>query len=394
MSTDDVSDYYAAFDLDRNAGANELGRSLDQALRTWAGRASRAPDPKKRRDAEDKVALVGEARTHLLDPARRTAYDRRLRDTERRAKQAEQRARQAEQRAKEAERKPEAVPPPRPAVGGGRNWVARAREHLREGNDEAALYDLRQAVHHNEHDGDAWRLLGSIHAKHGNYADAVQEYERARVLYPGDALTHTCIALAHAAQGRLDTAADWHVSAARLAPADFGLTVAAADALFATANYDAALAWNERALQLRPDHSGVRDRIGTLWRLRAESAMSWHPTRQRWVIVTASGAAQVTHCVEQAEAVGPSDTQLLDLLGAYRSDAARAPRRTWRGRGSMFLVMALCVSVLLFARMTALSLTVVAALVGLTVLMGIRPRWRHALHNLPAQARPDVRNPS
>ncbi|NEA41064.1 tetratricopeptide repeat protein, partial [Streptomyces sp. SID11385] len=60
---------------------------------------------------------------------------------------------------------------------------------MREGNDEAALYDLRQAVHHNEQDGDAWRLLGSIHAKHGNYADAVQEYERARVLYPRDALT-------------------------------------------------------------------------------------------------------------------------------------------------------------------------------------------------------------
>ncbi|MFJ1898240.1 MULTISPECIES: tetratricopeptide repeat protein [unclassified Streptomyces] len=380
MTTDDVSDYYTAFDLDRNAGSEELGRSLDRALRTWAGRASRAPDPKKRREAEDKVALVGEARAHLVDPARRKAYDRRLRA--------------AEQRPRQAEREPEAVPPPRPAADGGRNWVARAREHLREGNDEAALYDLRQAVHHNEHDGDAWRLLGSIHAKHGEYADALQEYERARALYPRDALTHTCIALVHAARGQLATAADWHVSAARLAPTDFGRTVAAADALFSADNYDAALAWNERALQLRPDHSGVRDRIGTIWRLRAEGAMSWHPARQRWVIVTASGAAQVTHCVEQAEAVGPSDTQLLDLLDVYRSEAARAPRRTWRVRGSMLLVMALCVTIVLFARMTALSLTVLAALVALTVLMGIRPRWRHALHNLPAPARPDVRNPS
>lgn len=387
MTTDDVSDYYTAFDLDRNAGADELGRSLDRALRTWAGRASRAPDPKKRREAEDKVALVGEARTHLVDPARRTAYDRRLRA-------AEQRARQAEQRAEQAEREQKAVPPPQPAGGGGRNWVARAREHLREGDDEAALYELRQAVHHNEQDGDAWRLLGSIHAKHGNYADALQEYERARFLYPRDALTHTCIALVHEAQGQLATAADWHVSAARLAPTDFGRTVAAADALFSADNHDAALAWNERALQLRPDHSGVRDRIGTIWRLRAEGAMSWHPAQQRWVIVTASGAAQVTHCVEQAEAVGPSDTQLLDLLGVYRSDAARAPRRTWRVRGSMVLVMALCVAIVLFARMTALNLTVLAALVGLTVLMGIRPRWRHALHNLPEHARPDVRNPS
>ncbi|MFD7465914.1 hypothetical protein [Streptomyces tendae] len=78
MTTDDVPDYYAEFGIDRAASADQVSRQLDRAFRTWSSRASRAPDAKRRREAEDKVALVSEARKELLDTDRRHAYDRRL----------------------------------------------------------------------------------------------------------------------------------------------------------------------------------------------------------------------------------------------------------------------------------------------------------------------------
>nr|WSW66609.1 hypothetical protein OG461_10660 [Streptomyces sp. NBC_00995] len=381
MSTDDVSDYYAELGIDRNTTAGELAQLLDRATRTWTGRASRAPDPKKRREAEDKVALIGEARAHLLDPARRTAYHRRLRAAQERAHEEKSRR---------------AVPPapPRPAAtAGGRDWVAHARQYLKQGDDDSALYELRQAVHHNERDANAWRLLGSIHAKHGQYRDALMEYERARVLYPRDSLTHTCIAVVHAAQGELGAAASWDVTAAQLSSSDSGLTLAAARALFQAAQYDEALSWYEKGLSLRPTDTGVRDSIGRIWCLRAEGAMVWHPARQRYVIASPSGATQVAHCVEQAEAVGVSDAELNARLGQYRVEAASATTRTWRGRASMLVVMGPFLVPVLMAGFP-LNLLGLVPMIVLPGLLGYRPRWWHDFSSLPANARPDVRSPS
>lgn len=370
MTTDDIPDYYAEFGIDRAATADQVSRQLDRAFRTWSSRASRGPDAKKRREAEDKVELIYEARKELLDATRRHAYDRRL-------DQARQRP-----RSPEPAPQPQPQPQPRPqSAQHGRDWVKHARRLMSEGDDEGALYELRQAVHHDEGNGDAWRLLGALHAKQGQLGDALQEFQRARALYPGDALTHSLIARVYEQLGDHVTAANWHLTAAQLAPADVDLQITAADSLYRTGRYDEALSTYERALAEWPGHNGVSNQIGWIWLRRAEGAMVWHPTRQRYVIASADSVPVVTHCVGQALAVGVSDVELRDRLTAYRVDAAEALGRTWRWYKSMASVMGVCVALMLTLP-DPLGLLPLAGFFGLPIAMGVKPRWRHTYNDL------------
>lgn len=380
MTTDDIPDYYAEFDIDRSATADQVSVQLDRSFRTWSSRASRAPDAKKRREAEDKVELISEARKELLDHARRHAYDRRLS--------------QERQRTRSPEPTPGPQPQPQPQpTRRGRDWVGHARRLISQGNDEGALYELRQAVHHDDDNGDAWRLLGAIHAKQGLLSDALQEFQRALALYPRDALTHTLIAQVHEQLGDPVTAADWHLTAARLAPDDIDSRVTAAGSLYRTGRYDEALSNYEQALAKRPGNAEIRDQIGRIWSLRAEGAMVWHPIRQRYVVASEASASMVTHCVDQALALGLSDVGLLNRLNAHRAEAGKALAKTWRWHKSMAPVMAVCF-VLVVVLPSWFSLLSLAGFFGLPIVMGVKPRWRHAYNDLPPYRRPQIRRVS
>ena len=374
MTTDDIPDYYTEFGIDRSAPADLVSGQLDRAFRTWSSRASRAPDARKRREAEDKVELISQARKELLDRARRQAYDRRLN--------------QARQRPRSPEPAPQPQPQPQPTQR-GRDWVGHARRLIDQGNYEGALYELRQAVHHDDRNGDAWRLLGAVHAGQGLLSDALQEFQRALALYPGDALTHTLIARVHEQRGDPSAAAEWHLRAARLAPGDIGSRVTAANSLYQAGRYDEALSTYEHALMERPGDAVVRDQIGRIWSLRAEGAMVWHPVRQRYVVASKTSASMVMHRVDQALAVGISDVALLNRLNAYGREAAMALTTTWRWHKSMAGVMAVCL-VLVMVLPSYLSLLALAGLIGLPIAMGIKPRWRHAYNDLPPYRRPQT----
>ncbi|MFF9002091.1 tetratricopeptide repeat protein [Streptomyces achromogenes] len=372
MTTDDIPDYYAEFGIDRSATEDQISRQLDQAFRTWSSRASRAPDSKKRREAEDKVELVSEARKELLDSARRHAYHRRL------------------DQARQRPRSPESAPGPQTQpTGQGRDWVGHARRLMNEGNYEGALYELRQSVHIDDSNGDAWRLLGAIHADQGQLEDALQEFQRALALNPADALTHTLIAQVHERLGNPGIAAQWHVAAARLASHDIDAWVAAAGNFYQAGRYDEALSNYEHALAMRPGRADIRDQIGRIWSHRAESAMVWHPVRQRYVVVSETGASTITRCVDQALAAGISDAELRNLLTTYREDAGKALTRTWRWNRSMGRVMALCF-VLMLVLPSGFGLLALAAFVVLPIVMGIKPRWRHTYNDLPPNLRPQT----
>ncbi|MFJ9741633.1 tetratricopeptide repeat protein [Streptomyces sp. NPDC101166] len=372
-----VPDYYKEFDIDRSATADQVTRGLDQAFRLWSSRASRAPDAAKRREAEDKVALISRARRELLDPALRTAYHRRLDQSRRRVRPSGPRQDPAPRSRRQ---------PPRD----GRDWVGHARTLIDQGNHEGALYELRQAVHHDDGNGDAWRLLGAVHATQGQLLDALQEFRRALTLHPGDALTHTLIARVHERRGDPGTAADWHLAAARLAPGDVTAHIAAADNLYRAKRYDEALSAYEQALRWRPGDPDLRDQIARIWSLRAEGAMAWHPGRQRYTVASPDGASVVRHCVDQALSVGVSDVALVGLLHTYRSDAARAFGRTWRWAATMAPVVVVCLG-LSFALSSPFDLVALACLFGLPIVMGVKPRWRHAYRALPPQLRPQIR---
>jgi len=384
MTTDDIPDYYAEFEIERSATEDKVRKQLDQASRTWSGRASRAPDDTRRREAEDKVKLIYRAREELLDPARRHAYHRRLD--------------QARQRPRTPEPTPEPTPGPQtrtqphlqPTLG-GRDWVGHARTLIGQSNTEGALYELRQAVHYDDGNGDAWRLLGAVHASQGLWNDALQEFQRALALHPRDALTHTLIAQVHEKLGNTTTAANWHLAAAGLAPDDTDVRVTAANSLYQAKRYDEALSNYEQALAERSGSPAVRDQIGRIWSLRAEGAMVWHPVRQRYVIASANSVSMVTHCVDQALAVGISDPGLVTRLNGYRVEADMAPAKTWRWHKSMAVIMAICLLGLAFPPI-ALKVLSIAGLFLLTVVMGVKPRWQHAYNDLPPHLRPQTRS--
>lgn len=382
MTTDDVPDYYAEFGIDRAASADQVSRQLDRAFRTWSSRASRAPDAKRRREAEDKVALVSEARKELLDTDRRHAYDRRLDQARRHARVP------APAPKSQPQSQPQPQPHPQPTLH-VRDWVGHARRLMNEGDGEGALYELRQAVHHDERNGEAWRLLGALHAKQGQLSDALQEFQRALALLPHDALTHSLTAQVWEQLGDHVKAVPWHLKAVELAPADVGLRIAAADSLYRVERYDEALGHYERALTERPGHEGVRNQIGWIWLRRAERAMVWHPARERYVIAAAGSASTVTQCVDQGLAVGASDGALRDQLTTYRVHASEALGRTWRWYKSMGSVMGVCAALMLVLPAPLVVLPLVGFF-GLPIAMGIKPRWQHTWKELPAHQRPQT----
>jgi tetratricopeptide (TPR) repeat protein len=378
MTTDDIPDYYAEFEIERSATQDQVRKQLDHASRLWSSRASRAPNDTRRREAEDTVKLIVRAREELLDPARRNDYNRRL-------DQSRQRP-----RTQQPPPGPQTPPQLQPTLG-GRDWVGHARSLISQGNNEGALYELRQAVHYDDGNGDAWRLLGAVHAGQGLWSDALQEFSRARELYPRDALTHTLIARVHEARGDTATAANWHLEAARLAPDDTDVRVAAADSLYQAKRYDEALSTYEQALAKRSGDPAVRDQIGRIWSLRAEGAMVYHPARSRYVIASEAGVPLVTHCVEQALAVGVTDPGLAGRLNGYRAEAATALDKTWRWRNSMAVIMGICLLGLAYDS-TPLRVLLVAGLFLLPFVMGVKPRWQHAYNDLPPHQRPQIRS--
>ncbi|WP_419997540.1 tetratricopeptide repeat protein [Streptomyces boninensis] len=383
MTTNDVPDYYAELEIEPSTAHDQLPTLLDKAFRTWSSRASRAPDAAKRRVAEDKVELVGEARKELLDRARRGAYDRRL---------AQSKQPPTTGQAKPPPRKtsPRKTSQPRPQpTQGGRNWTAEAIKRVEQGDPEGALYELRQAVHHNDRDADAWRLLGAIHLDQGLLADALQELKRALDLDPRNLLAHTFIAQVYAQSGRHVDAAEWALKAVTLAPADFDVRVGAANSLYTAQRYDEALQQYEQALISRPDDTVVKDQVGRIWALRAEGAMTLHPLQQRFVVPSPESAKHVIHCVDQALAVGVADGGLISKLTGYRAAALAAQSKTWKWHKSMAGVMVVCF-VLMLTLPGLLSTLALFAFIGVPAAMGIKPRWRHTRNDLPVHIRPPI----
>ncbi|MEU4090777.1 tetratricopeptide repeat protein [Streptomyces sp. NPDC026673] len=366
MTTTDVPDYYAEFGIGAGDSAEEIGRKLDREHRSWAGKASKAPTADKRRAAEDKVRRVLEARRALTDPSARALYDRRL--------------------ARSRTKGPGPLDPEsgRPAPGGTvRDWVGIAERNIEDGDLQAAEYELRQAVHHDDRNAYAWGLLGVVHQDLGAYQDALHEHRRALELEPDDAASHFRIGTVHTALGDHHTALTWYLTAAELAPGDLETELAIGDGLYASSRFDDALTWYEKALAHSPRHPGLRDQISRIWSLRAESAMITHPASRRLVVASEEDARRILHCVDQGLAVRPADPDLVGRLEFYRGLARESLGKTWRWHKAMAWVVVPAAIAVFLPIGTAYTLLVAAAAVALVVWIGFKPRWWHTRASLP-----------
>jgi len=189
-------DYYAVIDVDRKAGKDAIESAVKKSMREWRKRTE-AADLGVRQEAELKVKQIEEARTTLLDPGKRAAYDRELQA--RGVTEPASRASADSGTTDWLDRAENAL-----ALGDYHSAAYAAREatHL-DGNNarcwwvrsranaglklwQDALYEAKQAVHLDENNAEFHFNLGCVHEEMGMWNDAITEFRRAGTCDPSN----------------------------------------------------------------------------------------------------------------------------------------------------------------------------------------------------------------
>lgn len=179
---------------------------------------------------------------------------------------------------------------------------------LGQGAEEQMIPLLERGVEDHPFDPRLWQLLGLAHRTLQESASAIEAFERAVALAPGDPLIAHSLARVTLDAGLPSTAL--FDRARQLAPLDAGIILGRAAALFAEGQPDAAMASLEE--QLRPNPG---------W-LQGHATL----TRLRWMVGQRESAAD---SFDRAVAAIPGNGPLwrdyaLTLLNAERHEAARA----------------------------------------------------------------------
>lgn len=162
--TDIFVNYYEIIGLPPTTDAETIEQKIKEEIRTWRKRTG-SPDLSKRQEAELRMQHLGAARETLLDPAKRTEYDRRASTQQAQA--------------------------PRPtAQAGSRDWVALAEEYLAQNDYHSAAYAAREATQTEGNSARAWNLRGRANAGLSNLNDALYEVRQAAEIDGNNAQYH------------------------------------------------------------------------------------------------------------------------------------------------------------------------------------------------------------
>jgi tetratricopeptide (TPR) repeat protein len=187
-----MEDFYAVVGIDRTASGDEIDRKIREQLRIWQRRTTNA-DLSRRQEAERRVQLLGEARTTLLDEAKRRRYD-------------------AELRTYQAPVRPVAT------ANGEADWLARARQNLADNDYQAAVHAARQARSAPNATAETWGVLARANAGLGNLDDALYEAKQAVAMAGDNAQTRLDLAHVHEERGEWRAAFEQYELASRLDP--------------------------------------------------------------------------------------------------------------------------------------------------------------------------------
>ena len=210
-------DYYAVLGVARSAEADAIETAVKKTMREWRKRTE-AGDLSVRQEAEVKVKQIEDARSTLLDSAKRAKYDQDLADGV----------------------KEQAPSTPKADSGNGQSWLERAEGYLAVGDYHSAAYAARQATQVEGQNATTWWIrsranaglgvwqdalyeakqataiednngeyhfnLGLIHEQMSSYGDAITEYRRASTCEPSNAMYQLAVAGVFASNGRPDEA--------------------------------------------------------------------------------------------------------------------------------------------------------------------------------------------
>jgi tetratricopeptide (TPR) repeat protein len=154
--------YYQLLNLAPSAGEDEIRTAIKRELRVNSGRTNH-PNLQKRQEAERKVEQLEQAEEILLDAAKRSEYDAKLRSAP-------------------AEVKKES----RGVDVGGKDLVQLGWQLLIDDNVADAMFVAKKATEADGGNADAWALLGQAKFRWGEPQDAIYEYKRAIELRPND----------------------------------------------------------------------------------------------------------------------------------------------------------------------------------------------------------------
>lgn len=167
-------DYYAVLAVARKADTETIEAAVKKSMREWRKRTE-AADLSVRQEAEVKVKQIQEARTILLDNAKRARYDQDL-----------------------AGGVKETATPAAPTDSGNeQTWLQRAEDYLALGDYHSAAYAAREATHVEGQNAKTWWIRSRANAGLSLWQDALYEAKQATAIEDNNGEYHFNLGLIH-----------------------------------------------------------------------------------------------------------------------------------------------------------------------------------------------------
>lgn len=158
-----MKNYFKLLNVSPTASDEEIKKAINKELRVWSNRTN-APQIERRQEAERMIKDLEEAEKILLDPAKKSEYERNLKT-----------APSEERKMDESDLK------------GKEDLVKEGWQLLIAGNVPDALYVATKATEKEGNNPEAWALLAQAKFRWGMNDDAIYEYKRAIKLRPNEA---------------------------------------------------------------------------------------------------------------------------------------------------------------------------------------------------------------
>jgi tetratricopeptide (TPR) repeat protein len=159
------------------------------------------------------------------------------------------------------------------------NYV-QAVQSYDQGNKDAAVSSLTQAIQQNPNLTMARNLLASIYRDDGDYAKAADQYEAVTRLDPYWWTNHYNLALCYQFLDRLQAAAASYARALKLNPNDMKSNMNLGLVYLGLGQYDQAAQYGQRAVDLDPKSATARANLGIIYDARGEYTKAESAYRQ------------------------------------------------------------------------------------------------------------------
>jgi tetratricopeptide (TPR) repeat protein len=264
------------------------------------------PGAERRREAEDRMALIEAAGAALLDPDARRAFDARL-------------ARYV---------------PPGPKTeqaGQGGDWLGRARELLEHGDARSAANAARKATERQPSRHEAWALRGRASFLSGQDQDAISEFTEALRIRPECDGYLFDLGSVYESTGRDKPALDCYEQAAQIAPENPLYQVAISGIYLDNNMPEKALPILEKVYANYPEVDEFTFYFAAV--LNEAVLRSWTPVGAARVITKLKQIAPSRCVLERARSLNPADDNLRAIITRNLQITDSAERRHFRVPG-------------------------------------------------------------